>query len=166
MTEDRITKLYASLTAKQRAALMFNHWAAKDDVEVARIARSVPVLNYRGRDPQYFCWFNDFSQMASAWALLHWRGRCATLTAMWAGFAFMRQDEYEQADESFAEASQGEARLLALDAALDSMCRDHGIDPNAVRILAGTEVYRATRPGIAADLLYLEQVRGWLLEWL
>src|SRR6476620_525776 len=166
MTEDRITKLYTSLTAKQRAALMFNHWLAEDDVEVERIAHSVPLVTYRGRDPQHFCWFSDFSRMVSAWALLHWRGRCATLVAMWAGHAFMRQHEYEKADGSFAEANQGEARLLALDAALDSVCSAHGIDPNAVRKLAGTEVYRATRHDIAADLLYVEQVRAWLSEWL
>jgi hypothetical protein len=165
MTTNRITKLYDSLTAKQRAALMFNHWAAKDDFEVERIARSVPIVSYRGRDPQHLRWLNDFSEMASAWGLLHWRGRCATLAAMWAGYAFMRQHEYEQADESFQEASQGEARLLALDAALNSVCSAHGIDPSAVRELAGTEVYRATRPGIAADLTYQEQVRAWLSEW-
>ena len=78
----------------------------------------------------------------------------------------MRQNEYEQADESFEEASQGEARLLALDAALDSVCSAHGIDPNAVRKLAGTEAYQATKPGTAADVSYQEQVRGWLSEWL
>jgi len=166
MTEHRITKLYASLTAKQRAALMFNHSVAVDELEVERIAHSVPVVNYRGRDPEHFGWLSDISRMASAWATLHWRGRCATLTSMWAGHALMRQHAYEQADESFAEANQGEARLLALDAALDSVCREHGIDAKVVRNLAGTEVYRATRPGVAADLLYVEQVRGWLLGWL
>jgi len=95
-----------------------------DDIEVERIAPSVPIVNYRGRDPQHLRWLNDFSEMASAWATLHWRGRCATLTVMWAGYAFMRQDEYEQAYELFEAASQGEARLLALDAALDSLCTD------------------------------------------
>ena len=53
MTEDRITKLYASLTAKQRAALMFNHSVTGDELEVERIAHSVPLVNYRGRDPEH-----------------------------------------------------------------------------------------------------------------
>jgi len=166
MTTDRISKLYDSLTTKQRAALVFNHWGSKDEAEIARIAQSIPVLNYRGRDPTFFSWVNDFSEMASAWAILHWRGRCASLGAMWVGYALMRQHEYVKADESFQEASQGEARLLALDVALDDVCSAHGIDSNVVRQLAGTESYRATRPGIAADLLYLEQVRAWLSEWL
>ena len=123
-----------------------------DDIEVERIARSMPIVNYRGRDPQHLRWLNDFSEMASAWATLHWRGRCATPTVMWAGYAFMRQDEYEQAYELFEAASQGEARLLAVDAALDSLCTDHGIDPNAVRKLAGTETYQQIRK---SDDMYL-----------
>ena len=159
MTPNRITKLYDSLTTKQRAALVFNHSGDSNEVEIRRISATIPVISYRSRDPEYFCWLNYFFEMASTWAITHWRGRCATLAAMWSGYTSTRQHNYTGAETSFQEAQQGEGRLMALDDALDAVCNDHGIDPAAVRRLAGTERYCPLKEGVSVDLAYREQVR-------
>jgi hypothetical protein len=65
--------------------------------------------------------------------------------------AIRRGEDFEETDDLLFAHEQAESCLLALDAALLTICADNGIDPADVRKMAGAEPYKPMREGVAPD---------------
>jgi hypothetical protein len=65
--------------------------------------------------------------------------------------AIRRGEDFEKTDDLLLAHEQAESCLLALDAALLTICADNGIDPADVRKMAGAEPFKPMREGMTAD---------------
>lgn len=136
MATDRIGKVYAGLTARERAALVFASLARCDKKEADRIQATVPFRTYRMQDEEYWERLRNLRDMAFLWGLEHWR-EMAKLTASFGLLIHvMHGDNEELADQALGTLQEAEGRLLALDAILQSVCEANGIDPETVRHFA------------------------------
>ena len=138
MKKDRIAKVYDGLTNKERAALAFRYLSYKNWLECERVESSVPWYGYTCIDFQYQQWRNRFLHMACYWAIEHWRLRARQWAALALFHLLVQRRERDQAHEAMAQHKQFEARLLALDLALEATCKEHGLDIEAVREFFGT----------------------------
>ncbi|MBI2066832.1 MAG: hypothetical protein HYT77_02300 [Deltaproteobacteria bacterium] len=159
MKADRVAKLYGDLTNKERAALYFRYICDRNELEMDRVESSVPWKNYCCIDFQYSDWRDSFFHMALVWALDCWRLR----TRQWAAFALihllMQSGERDQAHEVMAEHKRLEARLLAMDRALEVTCAEHGLEAEAVRRLTGTPTFDPLFPELDPDSGYQAEVQ-------
>jgi hypothetical protein len=150
--QDRIAKAYRGLTADQLAALAFHYMTGANDLEFKRVADAVPLKDYRCPDVAYQARLDGFTRFAACWAIEHWRLRCHKAEMLGAALAAIRRGEdFEKTDDLLLAHEQAESCLLALDAALLTICADNGIDPADVRKMAGAEPFKPMREGMTAD---------------
>jgi len=150
--QDRIAKAYRGLTADQLAALAFHYMTGANDLEFKRVADAVPLKDYRCPDVAYQARLDGFTRLAACWAIEHWRLRCHKAEMLGAALAAIRRGEdFEKTDDLLFAHEQAESCLLALDAALLTICADNGIDPADVRKMAGAEPFKPMREGMTAD---------------
>jgi hypothetical protein len=135
--DHRVSKLYDSLTSSEKAAAVFACLMRFDTTTADRIIATVPTKTYRTLDLDYSDRLSRLGDMASFWGLNHWR----EMTRMTAALALVNHawqaennDLGEQAFEGFQNA---QSHLVALDAMLADICNENGVDPEAVRIMAG-----------------------------
>ncbi len=148
MKQDRIAKLYEGLTNKERAALAFRYMTDTNELELERVASAVPMKIYKCRDMEYQGWLNGFADMAALWAIEHWQTysrMLAALVALHLTIACKKLD-HKELDKDEIQAmmdahKKWESHLLALDRALLAICEEHGIDPDAVRRMAGADPF-------------------------
>lgn len=149
---DRLTRAYRGLTADQLAALAFHYMTGANDLEFKRVADAVPLKDYRCPDVAYQARLDGFTRFAAYWAIEHWRLRTRKAEMLGAALAAIRRgEEFEKTDDLLYAHEQAESCLLALDAALLTICADNSIDPADVRKMAGTEPYKPMRNGMTAD---------------
>ena len=151
MKQDNVAKMYRLLTNKERAALAFRYMADANELEIERVAAAVPWKSYEGPDIEFKNWINGFFALANYWGLTHWQLYARKLAALGSIHILFNQNERDKADLAIDAHSHWEARLLALDLALLSICEENGIDPNAVRRLADAEPYFPILSDLASD---------------
>jgi hypothetical protein len=138
MKTDAITKAYAALTNQERAALAFIHLCRCDELELTRVAASVPRITYTGPAIDYSECFDRLFAAASWWALEHWKA-VARCTAARGGWHIMEGKNKATMEAFLFAVESWESRLMALEIALDEVGAEHGLDPEAVHKLAGCE---------------------------
>ena len=151
MNERRIAKLYGDLTHRERARLAFHYLVHDNETEVDRIVATVPREAFRVPAAGFMDYFDGCKAMAMQWSVNHWitRHRVAAATAgLLVGFA--RKDD-KVIDEMAERACVWEAALVALDDALDTVCKAHDIDPADIRRLTDAEPYSSIRPDVEPD---------------
>lgn len=141
MKQDRIAKLYEGLTNKERAALAFRHMTAVNELELERVAAAVPTKTYECPDMEYQRWLNGFADMAAMWAIEHWKTYSRKLAALGALHLMIARKELDKVQAMMDAHEKWESHLLALDRALLAICEEHGIDPDAVRRMAGADPF-------------------------
>lgn len=141
MKQDRIAKLYEGLTNKERAALAFRYMTDTNKLELERVAAAVPMKIYKCPDMEYKRWLNGFADMAALWAILHWQTYSQKLAALGTLYLMIVRKERDKIQAMMDEHEKWESRLLALDRALLAICEEHGIDPDAVRRMAGADPF-------------------------
>lgn len=141
MKQDRIAKLYEGLTNKERAALAFRYMTDTNELELERVAAAVPMKTYECPDMEYQRWLNGFGDMAALWAIEHWQTYSRKLAALWALHLMIARKELDKVQAMMEAHEKWESHLLALDRALVAICEEHGIDPDAVRRMAGADPF-------------------------
>jgi hypothetical protein len=159
MKSNGITKLYAELTNKERAAISFRYMAEGNEIEVDRIVASVPRFTYRCPDYEYRAWLYAFFSVWSIGAMEHWQCRSRAVAAMCGAQIQLLQKQKGSVSKFIAAQQLWESRLLALDAALEAVCEEHGIDVDAMRGLTETEAYRPVSRDLTPDSEYQERTR-------
>ena len=121
----------------------------------------MPLKDYRCPDVAYQARLDGFTRFAAYWAIEHWRLRCRKAEMLGAALAAIRRgDEFEKTDDLLYAHEQAESGLLALDAALATVCAEHGLDAADVRRVAGTEAFKPMREGLAPDCEYLAAMQS------
>jgi hypothetical protein len=138
-SENRFAKLYKELTSKEQAATAFTYASNADQMALERVAAAVPLESYRGLGMDYLRWFNAFSHLGAIWALSYWKNACRLLGAGMMTHSAVNDRNLGEALKMIAVQEQAESRLRALDNVLEELCGEHGLDPAAVRSMAGTE---------------------------
>jgi hypothetical protein len=158
MPKDRLENLYEHLTSREKATLAFTHLSALNAGEADRVRATVPMKVYRTLDEDHVNWVSALQGFAMLWALIHWQEFAGTLAALGRMTFFLDRGDDDRAAESFDAWVRGESRLLALNIALESACAEHGIDPEAVRRIAGVDgPYKASGPA-ETDADYLAEM--------
>jgi hypothetical protein len=152
--------MYEALTMKECAALAFRYMVELNDLELERIEDTVPLVNYRLRNLEYLNWHDRFCGLAHWWTVNHWQLQWAVMAATVACLSARRKHDYQQADQYHARLEQAEWRLIALDCALDAICREHGLAAEAVRSLASTQPYSPLHGITGPDSAFQEWAQG------
>lgn len=148
---DPMMKLYAGLTDTERAKLAFSYLAKDNDLERARIASVMPEQYFVGLPDGYRRMAINLSNLTLMYAVAYWQSvaQCLVLLAgVQAIFSDPDPEAYERTVKSFEAA---EAALLAIEAAFDSVCTEHGLDAAVMRGMAGKRFYTIATPGIKPD---------------
>jgi hypothetical protein len=152
MNPDRVTKLYASLTNKERATLAFQYLTDRNTQEVEKVKASIPCKNYRCPDIEYEKWFDAIWDMSSLYAIEHWTLQARKYMAFFKSWMLRRKNDYvHEADEAFDEFILGDEYIRALDCALVSVCTEYGISVEAVKKLADTGTFPVRHPDLQPD---------------
>ncbi len=141
MKQDRIAKLYEGLTNKERAALAFRYLTEANALEVERVAAAVPLKVYKCRDMEFRRWLDAFTDMAALWSIEHWQTYSRKLAAQVELHVMFANKEKGKVRVMIEAHEKWESHLLALDRALLAICQEHGIDPDAVRRMAGADPF-------------------------
>lgn len=150
MRDDAITKMYAGLTDKERAALAFDYLMRADDVERKRIEAAMPEQYFIGLPLEYRRWTLNLQSLAMLYAIEYWRHVALAQMAMYGASTMLSDtDDPAQWKPMIKHFEEAEVKLLSLEAAFDDVCVEHGINPAAIRKLAGERHY--TVIGIPPD---------------
>lgn len=145
MKTDAITRAYAVLSNRERAALAFKYLCDGDELELARVADSAlrGTFPYTGPSFEYVERFDRLFTVASWWAIEHWKAFARFMTARGGAHVAYETEDWAGADRFYKAADAWESRLLALETALDAIGPEQGLDPEAVHKLAGCERFEA-----------------------
>lgn len=145
----RSTKLYNSLSNKQKAILTFQSLAELNADEVPIIAGTVERKEYSQRHIEYTDWVETLFSVASLWSITYWQQKYLEATCL----LLVAEQDTDLAVSGYKEVK---ARVTALHHALQEFCKTHGLDSQYVYKFAGVE-----KPNLA-DKPYDE---FYLAEW-
>lgn len=152
MKDDRrLERLYAGLSAKETATLVFSHLCNGNTAEADRIRDLVPMKVYRLLDPEHTDHFERLRRATLYYGLERWHYEARCFAA--SGFVLYsyNSDDAEVEDramECFDSWKAWETRLASLDAALEAVCTKHGISAADVRRMVNTDgPYKILGPG-------------------
>ncbi len=139
MKTDAITRAYAGLSNRERAALAFKYLCDGNELELTRVADSAPrgTFTYTGAHFEYGQRFDRLFAVASWWAVEHWKAFARYASAYGAVLEACHNRDRAGVDRFLRETEAWESRLIALETALDAIGPEQGLDPEAVRKLAG-----------------------------
>lgn len=166
MKSDRVTKLYAHLSNKERAVLELSHFASGNELEADRVLSSVPRKTYDCIDFEFRNWRDGIFHMAAMWAVSYWKLYTKCVGASLVSHLALRNGDTERLQEVDAEREQYYIRLHAVNAALDVVCREHGIDPDDMRKLTSTPQLAFSVPEILLDMEYQKEAEQYLRAFL
>ncbi len=140
--DKRIERLYAGLTARETATLVFCHLSQGNVAEADRVRDAVPMKTYRLPDPEHTDHFERLRRATLYYGMERWRYQAHAYAAT--GVMFHSYHSNDEEDEvrgqrCFEAWQVWETRLLSLDAALEAVCRKHGIDVADVRRLVNVD---------------------------
>ena len=135
--DHRVSKLYDALSSREKAAAVFACLMRFDTTTADRIIATVPTRTYRTPDLDYSDRLSRLGDMSSFWGLNHWR----EMTVMTAAAALMcrawQTENDDLGEQTFEGFQKAQAHLVALDAMLEDICDENGLDQEAVRMMAG-----------------------------
>jgi len=143
---DRISRLYATLTNRERAILVFKHLVEGDKEEVRRIVGSVPMKSYRCADLEYERLYDGIWDMGKAYEAEYWFLEAMASRRMLGGLYLDKRGETEESEKAFQDFSEYAMEAQALDAALEDICEEQGLDVSVVRKFGGTDGELYFRP--------------------
>jgi len=151
MRPDPIAKLYRGLNNKERAALAFRYLTDTNELELNRVVAAVPLKAYTGVDAEYRAWFDGFFNLACLWSIEHGKAETRYFAALAGIHLMLSAGDIDKAKTMLEANMHWESCLLALDRALGAVCAEHGIDPDAVRRLAGVKSFVPMFDDVAVD---------------
>ena len=163
MKPNNVTKLYAVLTNKERAAVMFHHIVAKNRQEVARVKTSIPHQTFDGAHIEYTRWFDAIWDVASQFGMEHWRLKSIINQRFCQFLLFdLRQDD-EYAENAFEKYISENQVLLALHRAMEVLCVKHGLNIAAIKEFIGMEsehsiIEHGLEPDTEMQARYIERL--------
>jgi hypothetical protein len=165
MKDDRrIERLYAGLTAKETATLVFSHLSRGNVAEADRIRDLIPWKVYRLIDPEHTDHFERLRRATLYYAMERWRyqAHCYAASGVLLHCYHSRDEEDEERGQECFEAWQiWETRLLSIDAAVEAVCNKHGVDVEDVRRMAGVEgPYQVLGLGVVDPQLVAEMTQS------
>ena len=165
MREDRrFERLYAELSAKETATLVFSHLSQGNVAEADRIRDLIPWKVYRLIDPEHTDHFERLRRATLYYGMERWRyqAHCFAATGVLLHCYHSHKAEDEERGQLCFEAWQiWETRLVSLDAALEAVCLQHGVDVLDVRRMASIEEpYRVLGLGEADPQLVAEMTKA------
>jgi len=140
--DKRIERLYAGLTGKESATLVFTNLSRGNVAEADRIRDLVPEKKYVMPDAEHLDWFERLRRFTLYYGLERWRYQAHAFAATAAIFHCYHSDKAEDEERGqlcFEAWQRWETNLLSLDAALDAVCAKHHVDAATVRHLASTD---------------------------
>ena len=165
MKDDTITKLYAGLTDKERAALAFDYLIPGNDIEIQRIQSAMPDQHFSGLPREYRQTFDGFLHVALFYALEYWRqvamaniylaglnamsGKITEATKHMPNDEISQNAQYQEFDAMLKLHSGHEVMLLSLEVSIDQISTDYGLNPASLRSMVGAQCYTiiGTQPG-------------------
>lgn len=124
---------------KDKASIAL-HYAANNQIDACNdLFATVPVVDFKGLDPEFSSPYGTGLFFAGAWGNEYWKTIALRMTALCKYFA--EKDKYgEAAQEGALDHSVFESRLLAIDEALNVVCKMYGIFPGDIRKLASNAI--------------------------
>lgn len=166
MKKDSITKLYENISNAERAVLAFHYMTSLDGLELDRVVGSVPVKTYELLDIEFRQKLDGICNVATLFAIEHWRVYAHSLFAIVAMHIFMEADELEKARSMIEANKLWESRLLGLDHAFLAICEECGLDSEAARWIAGAEAFVPMCADLKTDEKYQEEMKANFLQLL
>lgn len=178
MKDDTITKLYAGMIDKERAALAFDYLMQGNDLELSRIGGAMPMQYFIGLPLEYRRILDNLTMVASLYAIEYWRN-VAMANIYLAGLNAMsheavaatkhmtdeeiaNSDDWKTWDGLLERFTSHQVMLLSLEVAIDRLCHERGINPTAMRKLAGEQhfeiVQPPSKPDVQPDVLMVEEL--------
>lgn len=155
MQPNTMTRAYEGLSMPEGVALAFHFHAHDNELEVLRLRDAIPKSSV-GRPMQALAYgIERWRSIAAFFAINHWRLRTLANEARLATHMALNPDrENVPSDVPFTlvqYAVEIEAKVAALDRALDAVCAENGVDPADVRHVSATEPYRSLMPNLTPD---------------
>jgi hypothetical protein len=135
--DHRVSKLYDALTSKEKGAAVFACLMRFDTTTADRIIATVPTKTYRTLDLDYSDRLSRLGDLGSFWGLHHWREMTVMTSALSLVSHAWQTENDDLGTQAFEGFQKAQAHLVALDAILEDICNENGIDPEAVRMMAG-----------------------------
>ena len=159
MKRDPIAKMYDKLTAEQQATLAFNHLMTGNQIETERVISAVPMKCYRCKDLDFQDQFESYRVMALLWSVEYWQLYAQQLETLVRLNLHTRRKDWIKADQAHEQLKHIGSYLSAIDRALQSVCEAQGLDPEAVRLMAGCRPLVATAPNQTYEVEISEQLQ-------
>jgi hypothetical protein len=158
--DHRVSKLYDALTPGEKAAAVFACIARFDTTTADRIVATVATKTYRMLDNDYRERLFHLGDLATFWGLQHWRELARMMAAIGLMTRAWHADKDALGEEAYEAFQNAQSRLVALDAMLTDICDKNGIDPEAVRVLAGVPDKFQPLDDLTADPDFDTEIRG------
>jgi len=155
----RSAKLYEHLSNAQRAALAVKAMAAQDDGEIALIHAATPRYAYRTADGDFLKRCEGFFHVALIAGSMYWKRSAIYFVQV------LRVRGAENPLELMPDADDAFEQLDAVGAALEDVCAAHGLDVEAMRVLADMPASKE-RESLEPDNRHRAKVRADLMECL
>jgi len=153
-----MTRAYEGLTMPERVALAFHFHAHDNELEVLRLRDAIPKSAVR-HVQTLANGIERWRSIAAFFAINHWRLRTLVNEARLASHMALNHPDSKKVPQDapvvlVEHAFEVEAKVVALDRALDSVCSENGIDPTDIRHVSATEPYRSLVPTLEPDAAF------------
>lgn len=139
----QLEQIYDELNPQQSAAMVLAYAMSGDEAGLDSLTAA--VLRRAGCSSEHIAWLGCFTNMAAFWGISYWRTMAISV-------AQSPADSMDNPSKGLC-INDEDPELLALDAALDSVCMEYGLDPSAIRVMA-----QVPFPYASSDVL-CDQVR-------
>lgn len=178
MKDDTVTRMYAGLNDRERAMLAFDYLMQGDMVEIGRITSSMPLQHFVGISLEYRRHSHGLQIVASLYSIEYWRNvalaniylvglnamshKTVAATKHMTDEEIVHSAEWQAWEELLERFTKHQTMLLSLEASVDELCADRGINPEAIRKLAGEQhfeiVQTPSKPDLQPDTLMVEEL--------
>jgi len=169
MQANTMARAYEGLTMPERVALAFHFHAHDNELEVLRLRDAIPK-SCMGRPMQALAYgIERWRSIAAFFAINHWRLRTLVNEARLASHMALNHPDPKKVprDAPFVlvqHALEVEAKVIALDRALDTVCAEHGVDPADIRHVSATQPYCSLVPKLDPDVAFEQEMAAAMRE--
>lgn len=103
-------------------------------------------------------------QLAMWYAIEYWQLVAKIQTAAAGAMVKLKSEDPEEWRPIVEWHEKLDAQLLSLEAALDEVCAEHGLDPAAMRKIAGTQFYKNSRPDLPGADFFVTRDEDYFAE--
>lgn len=148
---DTLTKLYAGLSDEERGKLAYAYMVQGNDLEMKRIASTMPEQYFVGLPYGYRRMFHSLTNLMMSYAVAYWQQVSKCQAFMSATMSLIHDDDPKAYLPMKQRLQAAETVLLAIEQAFDDVCLDHGLDRDLMRGMAGHRFYEAAMPALKPD---------------